>query len=52
MAKYLVKYEIETNYDRDELKEVIEKLFDIPALQYEDCDEFNYEYVYIDIAKK
>jgi len=42
MPKYLVTYEIITNYDQKELAEVIDKLFDIPSLEYEDCEEFKY----------
>lgn len=45
MAKdktYFVTYKIETNYDIKELEEVIDKLFDIPASQYEDCEYFEY----------
>jgi len=46
MAKnntYFVTYEIKTNYDIDELEEVIDKVFDIPASQYEDCECFEYQ---------
>ena len=43
MVRYLVTYEIKTDYDQKELEEVIDKLFDIPSLQYEDCEEFEYK---------
>jgi len=40
---YFVTYEIKTDYDIKELEEVIDKVFDIPGLQYEDCKCFEYQ---------
>lgn len=37
---YKVTCEIKTDYNANELMEVMSKLFDIPGLQYEDCECF------------
>lgn len=47
MAKYIVTYEIKTDYDIEEVEEVIEKVFSIPGLQYEDCEKFEYKKICI-----
>ena len=41
--KHAIKLYIDTNYNYEELKQVLDKLFEIPSLQYTDCDQFEYK---------
>lgn len=50
--KYLIIYEIKTDYNKDKLEEAIGKLFGMPSLQYDDCDEFEYKKLYIEKRTK
>ena len=43
IQSYIVTYKIKTNYDMEEIIGVIDKVFEIPASQYEDCECFEYK---------
>jgi len=43
IQSYIVSYKIKTNYDMEGLEEVIDKVFEIPGFQYEDCTCFEYK---------
>ncbi len=38
--KFKVEFKIDTNYTKEELTQVIERLLSIPGAEYEDCNEF------------
>jgi len=44
---YIVTFKIKTDYNIKELEEVLEKIFEIPGMQYDDCGCFEYRKVLI-----
>ena len=49
--KHAIVIDIDTNYNYEELKEVIDKLFEKPRLEYTDCDYFQYKVLRWDSIK-
>lgn len=49
--KHAIVLDIDTNYNYEELKQVLDKVFEIPRLQYHDCNQFEYKVLRWDSIK-